>query len=147
MADSRDLPTYVSGLLWAKANRAFRLRIGSSLEKYSLTLTEWALLGRLYESKSNGVHLADLAAALSVEPPLVTTMVSGLEKKGLVLRKEDIRDRRAKFIYLTEKGRAIVPEIEENVQQAVQKLLSGLTSEQIVACQQVLSAIVKNAIS
>lgn len=145
MADSTQLPTYKSGLLWAKTYRILRLKVSETLQKYQLTMTEWALLGKLFESRENGVHLADIANALGVEPPLVTTMVSQLEKKGLLGRKEDIRDRRAKYIYLTDEGKALVPQIEETMQATINGLMEGLTEEEIATFLKVLSVISKNA--
>lgn len=145
MADAPTLPTYTSGLLWAKAYRILRGKVTETLEKYHLTMTEWALLGKLYDAKDEGVHLADVASALGVEPPLVTTMVSQLEKKGLVGRKEDVRDRRAKFISLTDESRSLVPKIEEAMQKTQTDLLKGLTTEDVATFMKVLESLVKNA--
>jgi DNA-binding MarR family transcriptional regulator len=145
MANSTQLPTYKSGLLWAKTYRILRLKVSETLQKYQLTMTEWALLGKLFESKENGVHLADIAAALGVEPPLVTTMVSQLEKKGLLGRKEDIRDRRAKYIYLTDQGKELVPQVEETMQTTIGELMKGLSEEEVTTFLRVLSVIAKNA--
>jgi MarR family transcriptional regulator for hemolysin len=145
MADAPTLPTYTSGLLWAKAYRILRGKVSETLEKYHLTMTEWALLGKLYDANTDGVHLADVATALGVEPPLVTTMVSQLEKKGLVGRKEDVRDRRAKFISLTDESRELVPRIEEAMQRTQSALLSGLTEQEITTFVRVLDVLVKNA--
>lgn len=145
MADAPTLPTYTSGLLWAKAYRILRGKVTETLEKYHLTMTEWALLGKLYDADTDGVHLADVANALGVEPPLVTTMVSQLEKKGLVGRKEDVRDRRAKFISLTDESRELVPRIEEAMLQTQANLLKGLTDQDITTFMKVLETLVKNS--
>lgn len=145
MADAPTLPTYTSGLLWAKAYRIFRGKVSEALEKFHLTMTEWALLGKLYDAKEDGVHLADVATALGVEPPLVTTMVSQLEKKGLVGRKDDIRDRRAKFISLTDEGRQLVPRVEAAMQQTQAYLLKGLTEQDVATFTTVLETLVKSA--
>lgn len=145
MADAPTLPTYTSGLLWAKAYRILRGKVTETLEKYHLTMTEWALLGKLYDANADGVHLADVASALGVEPPLVTTMVSQLEKKGLVGRKEDVRDRRAKFISLTDESRELVPRIEEAMLQTQANLLKGLTDQDITTFMKVLETLVKNS--
>jgi DNA-binding MarR family transcriptional regulator len=145
MADAPTLPTYASGLLWAKAYRTLRVKVTSTLEKFHLTMTEWALLGKLYDSKSDGVHLAEVATALGVEPPLITTMVSQLEKKGLVGRKEDVRDRRAKFISLTDEGRELVPRIEDSMRSTLSGLFQGVTKDEVDTFMKVLQTFVKNS--
>ena len=145
MADAPTLPTYKSGLLWGTANRVFRIKVAEALAKFDLAMTEWALLGKLYESRPKGVHLADIASALSVEPPLITTMVSQLENKGFVVRKEDVRDRRAKFIHLTEKGSELVPRVEEAMQKTFDDILNNVSEAERISFLSVLQSIVKNA--
>ena len=145
MAENSETPSYRSGLLQVMAYRILRTKLTETLEKYSLIVTEWAMLGILYESKSNGVHLADIAGTLHVEPPLITTMVAQLEKKELVDRRDDVRDRRAKFIYITQKGRELVPEVEKIMQETLSVLLRGISVEELKIYKKVLEAIVKNA--
>ena len=144
MADAPTLPTYRSGLLWSTANRVFRNKVADTLAKYELAMTEWALLGTLYDSQPKGVHLADIASALSVEPPLITTMVSQLEKKELVERREDVRDRRAKFIHMTKKGSELVPRIEESMQKTFAEILNNVSDEERASFIRVLESIVKH---
>ena len=146
MADAPTLPTYRTGLLWSTANRVFRIRVAETLAKFELAMTEWALLGTLFEAQPKGVHLADIASALSVEPPLITTMVSQLENKELVVRKEDVRDRRAKYIHLTEKGIELVPRVEETMQQTLTDVLKDASDAEKTSFLKVLQAIVKNAV-
>lgn len=48
----------------------------------------------------------DLAVALGVAPATVTAVVDGLERRGLVARTRDERDRRVVRVSLTDTGRA-----------------------------------------
>ena len=52
--------------------------------------------------------LGELARAEQVKPPTMTRLVSGLEKEGLVKRKDDPSDGRLTHIEATAKGRKIL---------------------------------------
>lgn len=57
--------------------------------------------------------LRELSSALSADPPYVTLMVDDLEDRGLVERKPHPKDRRAKLVTLTPKGRKFAVRAEE----------------------------------
>jgi len=52
--------------------------------------------------------LGQLAAAEQVKPPTMTRIVTGLEKAGLVNRREDAKDGRLTQIHATKKGRMVL---------------------------------------
>lgn len=54
------------------------------------------------------VTLGQLAAAEQVKPPTMTRIVTGLEKDGLIQRKDDARDKRLTQIHATAKGRRVL---------------------------------------
>lgn len=54
------------------------------------------------------VTLGKLAAAEQVKPPTMTRIVTGLEKDGLVVRRDDATDGRLTQIHATAKGRKIL---------------------------------------
>lgn len=54
------------------------------------------------------VTLGQLAAAEQVKPPTMTRIVTGLEKAGLVERRNDAKDGRLTQIHPTKKGRKVL---------------------------------------
>ena len=52
--------------------------------------------------------LGQLASAEQVKPPTMTRIVTGLEKDGLVTRRDDAKDGRLTQIHATAKGRKIL---------------------------------------
>lgn len=57
---------------------------------------------------SGPLTLGRLAAAEQVKPPTMTRIVTGLERDGLVVRKNDPRDRRLTQIQATARGRQVM---------------------------------------
>ncbi|HEX6161013.1 MAG TPA: MarR family transcriptional regulator [Thermoanaerobaculia bacterium] len=54
------------------------------------------------------VTLGQLASAEQVKPPTMTRIVTGLEKEGLVERRDDAKDGRLTQIHATNKGRKVL---------------------------------------
>ncbi len=136
--------TYNIGLLQSKAYRILKFYTADILSQYGLTSIEWALLGQLLDN-NEGLKFVEVAGVLGVEAPFVTVLVDGLEKKGLVLRQNDTKDRRAKRITLTALGESKVPEVELVLRKDMKKLLSDISRTDILCYLKVLDSIVQNS--
>ena len=66
------------------------------------------MIGRLGE----GVRQVALADALGIEGPTLVRALDNLAAGGLIVRKEDTSDRRAKTLHLTPAGRALREQVE-----------------------------------
>ncbi len=58
----------------------------------------------------DGSNVKEIATAVQLDSPGVTSMTDRLVKQGLVLRQEDPNDRRSTQIFLTSEGRRIAEE-------------------------------------
>ncbi len=136
--------TYKAAVLQTGAHKTLRNHVVRTLAGYDLTTPEWTILGYIFHNES--VRFVDLAQHLDVEPPHVTTLIDILQKKKLVQRKDDPRDRRAKRIVLTKKAQDLVPEVEIELSSRMNLLLEGITPSEMAVYFKVLEAIIKNGI-
>lgn len=67
------------------------------------------VLGRL----GDGVRQGAFADELGVEGPSVVPLLDQMERAGLVERRIDATDKRARSLYLTDAGRALAGQAEE----------------------------------
>ncbi len=134
------LPTYKSTLLQVKAQRIIRTHIVKLLSTFDLSLSEWIILGNLHER--GGVRLADIANLLSVEAPLVTSLVVKLQKRGYLEHKIDPFDKRAKLIALTKKAKTLVPKVEREMKKELRFATGFINEKEYAVYLQVLEAIV-----
>lgn len=139
-----NIPTYLSGAIFAKAQRALRAIVVQSLDKHDLTPTEWTFLGAVSHAK-NGIRLVELANRLGVKAPLITFMANGLIEQGYIKRVAHPSDRRAKLLVITPQGKAFVTKVETDVNKALQNLLVGLSDADLEAYKHVLETIIQNA--
>lgn len=72
----------------------------------------------------------ELGAFLDLDPSQIVALVDFLEKRGLVAREVDPRDRRSKIIIATEKGLEIHDEATKRLPIAEGESLKNLTSDE-----------------
>ena len=91
---------------------------------------------------SDGLRLTDLAAGAGMTMQSMSELVDDLERKGYIERRPDPTDRRAKRIYVTEKGRENTRLSVQAVQNVEDRLLSALGRERYDELRAVLEAII-----
>jgi len=69
----------------------------------------------------------DVAARLGIDSGDIVAFFDGLQKRGLVLRERDQRDRRRQVVSLTASGRQLLGEIEEMLDGAEPGVLAALS--------------------
>lgn len=79
---------------------------------------------------------AALAARLGIDRTVMTYLIDAYVKDGLVERQQDPADRRARRIVPTERGRAVLAEMDSRVRAAEADLLGGVEeAERAVLCR------------
>ncbi len=73
---------------------------------------------------------AALAARLGIDRTVMTYVLDDLEVAGLIERRQDAADRRARRIVVTEAGRRVAADLDARVREAEAELLGGLEPEQ-----------------
>lgn len=93
--------------------------------------------------KYPGLTAGQLAALLHLDPGTISTSVGRLERKGLVRRRQDLRDKRRVTIGLTAAGRALDKPMPGTVEDAVERLLASANAEETAAAQRMLEKLAK----
>lgn len=93
-----------------------------------LTRAQWSVLASL--SRCDGAQQKTLAQRLDVAPITLARHIDRLEVDGWVVRLEDEQDRRAKRLFLTDKGREILSTLQVLGAQVRQEALAGISAAQ-----------------
>jgi len=93
-------------------------------------------IGRL----GGGVRQITLASYVGIEGPSLVRLLDQLEAAKLVIRKEDSSDRRAKTLWLTEKGEQFTAELEDILVGLRTQILADVSKEDLEAALRVLDA-------
>jgi DNA-binding MarR family transcriptional regulator len=90
--------------------RAYRARLSQQLSNLKLYPGQDQILKALAEK--DGQTMGELANELAVKPPTVTKMVARLGTQGLVERRRSSTDGRSSSVFLTDKGRALIGDLD-----------------------------------
>lgn len=102
-----------------------RTLIDGKVGPFDLTRLKWLALAIL--DREDGVSQATLASHLDIEPSSVGRLVERMEKRGLVRRERDQRDRRIVRVYINDQARPLLEDLEK-VSDDVRKIaVSGLS--------------------
>ena len=108
----------------------------SPLSMPQVTMLNWV-------ARSPGCGVREIAQGLHVTPPTISVGVRRLIKDGWLEQRNDPDDRRARPLFLTEKGGAFVEIIRQHRTQTIKSFLSGLSINE----QELLFSLLDRAIS
>jgi DNA-binding MarR family transcriptional regulator len=77
-----------------------------------------------------GAIQQELGAAMGIDPSTMVSLIDPLESAGLAKRRPSARDRRAREIAITPKGRRLLERSRGLVSQVEDQVLGGLTAAQ-----------------
>lgn len=126
------------GALLARASRQWRRSADQRLQPFKLTEATWLPLVHIARAASPP-RQKELAASLSLDSSSVVRLLDNLEAAGLIRRREEATDRRAKAIFLTARGRAIADRVEAAALQVRCDALAGLSDRDIETAHRVLT--------
>jgi MarR family transcriptional regulator for hemolysin len=89
-----------------------------------MTRAQWAVLLRL--ERREGLKQSDLAEDLDIQPITLTRLVDRLCDNGLIERRPDPNDRRAKRLFLTPAARPLLDRIATQVEELAETVLAGV---------------------
>lgn len=123
------------------ASRAYKAMADKVASQYSLsqaTALPVLILGRL---GADGVRPGVLAEALGLEASSLVRVIDLLIENGLVERREDPQDRRAKILQLTEDGKTRAAQMEAALIPFRRDLFAEFEQADIDACLRVLTGL------
>jgi len=122
------------------AGRAWQRAAGIALTRLGLSLSAAApllVIARL----GDGVRQRDVAEEAAIDPAAIARSVNQLEKDGLLLRRTDASDARAKTLHLTAAGRELAARLDGALNLLRKDILSRISEQDGKAAVRVLLAL------
>ena len=131
-----------SELTWLLHRAAQRLHteVGAAAARHGLTLRDHIVLSAL--DKTQGLTQIELGHALGVDKTTMVAELDRLEKAGLIERKTDQRDRRARIPALTADGGRLRQKIAVDAAAAEMSAVQDIDAAQLASLRTVLYAII-----
>jgi MarR family transcriptional regulator, transcriptional regulator for hemolysin len=110
--------------------------------RFGMTRAKWAVLARL--DRFEGLKQAELAEMLDLQPISLTRLLDGLCANGLIERRADPDDRRAKRLFLTPAARPLLDRLTDLGEELMGSVLVGLDTSQVASLLAGLTTIKEN---
>ena len=130
------------GFVLKDLSRRYGLRFEERAREFSLTLPQCRALVRL--ERNEGVSQARLAELADVEPMTMVRILDRMEADGLLERRPDPADRRARRLYLTRKARPMLDRIWRLADLTRAEVFAGVGRAQSEAFLDVLERLYSN---
>jgi DNA-binding MarR family transcriptional regulator len=115
-----------AGQLFFRLWRASHTRTAETLESIGLTPPLFALLNVLAAHK--GAIQQEIGSAMGIDPSTMVSLIDQLESAGLARRRPHPKDRRAREVAITPKGRRILKQARDLATRVEDDVLRGLTA-------------------
>jgi MarR family transcriptional regulator for hemolysin len=109
--------------------RLLRTYADQQARQFGMTRAQWAVLARL--EYAEGLKQSELAELLDLQPITLTRLVDRLCANGLIERRADPSDRRAKRLYLTAQARPLMNRLADLGENMMATVLEGLDAAKI----------------
>ncbi|QQO46773.1 MarR family winged helix-turn-helix transcriptional regulator [Paracoccus sp. MC1862] len=120
------------GLRFSLLARRWRRVLDARLAQVGLTDATWVPLVHLKES-GGGITQKDLAARVGVDGSSLVRVIDILSREGLVERRRDETDGRARLVHLTRRGEQRLAGIRRELAKAEEAMLADLSDPEIAA--------------
>lgn len=109
---------------------------------YEITAEQWGIIRHLGEE--DGLSQREIGEKAAKDKPNVTRMLDALEKKNLILRAPDPKDRRKYCIYLTKEGKHLQELLLPLTQNLREKATQDLRPQELELLKLTLNKIYQN---
>jgi DNA-binding MarR family transcriptional regulator len=122
-----NVPERTLGFVLHDVARALRKRLEQRARETQLGLTraQWSVLAHL--ARQEGINQAALAQILEIEPITLVRQLDRLQAAGLVERRPDPSDRRARVLFLTPTARPLLERIWTLAAVVREEAMAGLS--------------------
>ncbi|HYL65586.1 MAG TPA: MarR family transcriptional regulator [Nitrosopumilaceae archaeon] len=132
------------GLAIKNASKSLERTLDVELRgQYGLSGGQWKVI--LVLSIQNGISQKDLAERIFVDSTTLVPIIDGMEKKGLVERRTDPKDRRNNNIFLTTKSESLVDPIIEIILHMRKIFFKNISENDLEFTRNILKKITINA--
>lgn len=135
-------PSIDSEITWLLHRAAQRMRAatGEVAGEYGLSLRDYIVLSAL--DKTPGLTQGELGKSLGLDKTTLMSQLDGLERRALVVRQGDPRDRRLRIPVITDDGQALRTKVADACAAAEAGALNGFGPDEVQTLRRMLFSII-----
>ncbi|WP_174802182.1 MarR family winged helix-turn-helix transcriptional regulator [Martelella limonii] len=132
------------GFLLSDVTRFFRAAFEREIARAGLGITAGEARALVRIAARKGARQSEIAVELGIEPMTLSRYVDGLERSGLVARRADPDDRRAKCVETTDAADAVLDQIRALSDTLIERLEAGLDAAEKATLRKALKTMRDN---
>jgi DNA-binding MarR family transcriptional regulator len=117
-----------AGQLFFRLWRASHTQTAAAFESIGITTALFSILNLLLSREA--MIQQEIGAAIGIDPSTMVSLIDELERAGLAKRRPHPRDRRAREVVITAKGRRTVDRARALAREVEDSVLQGLASDE-----------------
>ena len=117
------------GFILNDVARLLRTYADHKAAQFGMTRAQWAVLVRL--DRFEGLNQSELADMLDLQPITPTRLLDKLSDSGLIERRPDPDDRRAKRLFLTAAARPLMRQLSALGEETMASTLEGVAAKEV----------------
>ena len=130
------------GLMLLDAASALKREFEHVARPHGLTLLQWRVLAEL--CKQDALTQTELGHRLDTQPMSISSVVERLEGAGLLTRRADTVDSRAKIVEITDSARALMARMRGVADDVYARAFTGIDAQDSAATKRALRQIAAN---
>lgn len=135
-------PEQSIGFLLRVTQREFSKVLQMHIAFQGVTLGMWYFLRVLWEG--DGISQRELSRRIGMMEPTTVNALMLMERKGLIIRKRDPKDKRRRMVYLTKRGRALKTLMVPYAYEVNRIALDGVSEKEVEQLRRTLSKMKRN---
>lgn len=100
-----------------------------NLLKHNITLEQVHIMRFLSENDGKVIYQKDIEKYFDIKRSSVTNILQIMEKKEMIIRKEDEKDARMKMVFFTDKGKKLSMELRNFIKHLEEVIVDGISEE------------------
>lgn len=108
-------------------------------QSFGVTFDKWLVLEQIF--KKQGINQRVIAKSIVKEPATVCRMIKALEKEGIILKINDVKNKRSSKLYLTHKGYDLSVRIAKMYQKCYAKHFEGVYDREMNLVNEILNRV------
>lgn len=122
--------TFSTGFLIHDVSRIRKKVVDQAVADYGITRSQFWVLVNIARYGREGIAQTELARLMSVGKVSLGGLIDRMEANGILERLPDPVDRRAKKVFMTQKGEDLLHELQEIAEGLNKQIMKGVTREQ-----------------
>ncbi|MFT5874065.1 MAG: DNA-binding MarR family transcriptional regulator [Clostridium sp.] len=125
-----------------KASKHLKNKLDKALKEFGITAAQFSVIIQIYSS-DQPITAAEIAQKLGSDRPTISGIINRLEKKGIVLKIDNLEDKRSSYLQIHKESNKLVEKIKIISDELTINIFSIYSEEEIKQFTRMIFKLIK----